>query len=133
MSSKTVHRNDGEIDFVIGAAIAEGAGFYRVRIADTDDANLRAFSGLIELVGVVAEGASVLANEAAAPNDDGSMMLLLAIVGGVVGVCVVIAAIGIITAIVIVVLRAAEEEACSGSHSRCRSDAGRSFGGERTV
>ena len=55
---KAAHRNDGEIDFAISAAIAEGGGFYRVRIADKGDANLRVFSGIIEIVGVIAEGVS---------------------------------------------------------------------------
>ena len=70
--SKTAHRNDGEIDFTIAMALAEGAGFYRLLIADTVDANLRAFSGHIELVGVVAEGASVPPTPAPAAQENAS-------------------------------------------------------------
>jgi hypothetical protein len=56
LGERMAYRNDGEIDCTIGAAIAKGEGFYRVHIADTDDVNLHVLSGLIELVGVVAEG-----------------------------------------------------------------------------
>ena len=70
--SKTAHRNDGEIDFTIAMALAEGAGFYRLLIADTVDANLRAFSGHIELIGVVAEGASVPPTPAPAAQENAS-------------------------------------------------------------
>ena len=93
---KATHRNDGEIDFMIGAAIAEGSAFYRVLIADTDDANLRAYSGIIELTGVVAEGASSPGPAAAADTNDASqsnddtLTIVLVIVGSVLGACVVI-------------------------------------------
>ena len=48
------HANDGTIYAQIGTTIAEGKGFYLVRIADTDDSNLFADSGTIQLVGVEA-------------------------------------------------------------------------------
>ena len=103
---KTAHRNDGEIDFTIGSAIAEGNGFYRVRIADTDDANLRAFSGVIELIGVVAEGASVLAAAQVVVEDDSqdlsSLVIVLVVVLAIVSIamsCIVVILFSIVVCI----------------------------------
>ena len=74
LGDEMVQRNVGEIYVKIGMVLAKGAGFYRVRITDMEDPNLRVFSGLIELTGVIAEGASSAPTaKSVDARDDGSL------------------------------------------------------------
>ena len=113
------HRNDGEIDFTIGAALAGGTGFYRVRIADNDDANMHTFSDLIEIIGIVAEGASVsptpAAAEVSASQEDGSLIIVLSIVGAALVAFVVVAV--LVTTAVTIICTLKKKNAVGGSAS----------------
>ena len=118
LGDKKVLRNVGEFYFTIGSVLGKGAGFYRVRITDMDDPNLRVFSDLIELTGVVAEGASSAptAGGVDAQEDDGSLTTVLVVVLGIVS-SVMICAVLIVSFIVFCGCILRRKAAAAGSNA----------------